>query len=186
MKSSIATYGLALTAALALSASAAMAAEGDAKALPTLLIKGEVVSLDTNDPNGMLLKVKDRYGFETPIFVTAETKVTQGDAATALSNVTSGAAVEVEYNFDVNTAKRHAVSMKLAAVPKAAPAVPVQAVSAPTPAVAPAVMAPAADAAKAATSAAWSQPKVQPAASAPAPVEAKTAPAHKEAAPVAQ
>src|SRR3989338_11475378 len=115
MKSSIATCGFALTAALALSVSAAMAAETEAKALPTLLIKGEVVSLDTNDPSGTLLKVKDRYGFETPIFVTADTKVSQGEAASAVSSVTPGVAVEVEYNFDVNTAKRHAVSVKLAA-----------------------------------------------------------------------
>ena len=120
MKSRIVACGLALTAAVALSASAAMAAEGEAKALPTLLIKGEVVSLDTNDPTGSLLKVKDRYGFETPIFVTTDTKVSQGDAASALSSVTPGVAVEVEYNFDVNTAKRHAVSVKLAATPPAA------------------------------------------------------------------
>ena len=185
MKSSIATYGLALTVTLALSASAAMAAEGDAKALPTLLIKGEVISLDTNDPTVTLLKVKDRYGFETPIFVTADTKVTQGDAATALSSVTSGAAVEVEYNFDVNTAKRHAVSVKLAAVPQAAPAVPAPAASAPTPVEAPAAMAPA-DAAQAATSADLSQPSAQPAAAAPAPAEATAAPAQQETAPAVQ
>ena len=181
MKSSIATCGLALTAALALSASAAMAAEGEAKALPTLLIKGEVVSLDTNDPTGNLLKVKDRYGFETPIFVTAETKVTQGDAATALSSVTTGSPVEVEYNFDVNTAKRHAVSVKLAAAPQAAPAASVL-----TPAEAPAATAPAADAAQAATSTAGSQPSAQPAVPAPAPAEAPAAPTQQETAPAVQ
>ena len=186
MKSSIVTHGLAWAAALSLSASAAMAAEGDTKALPTLLIKGEVVSLDTSDPNGTLLKVKDRYGFETPIFVTAETKVTQGDATAALSSVSSGAAVEVEYNFDVNTAKRHAVSVKLAAVPQATPAVPSPTASAPTPAELPAAMAPASDVAQAATSTASSQSKAQAAASAPASVEVKTAPAQQETAPAVQ
>ena len=187
MKSSIVTHGLAWAAALSLSASAAMAAEGDTKALPTLLIKGEVVSLDTSDPNGMLLKVKDRYGFETPIFVTAETKVTQGDATAVLSSVSSGAAVEVEYNFDVNTAKRHAVSVKLAVVPQAAPAVPSPTASAPTPAELPAAaMAPASDVAQAATSTASSQSKAQAAASAPASVEVKTAPAQQETAPPVQ
>ena len=56
-------------------------AEDGMKALPTLLIKGEVVSVDVSDPAASLLKVKDRYGFETPIFLTQETKVTQADAA---------------------------------------------------------------------------------------------------------
>ena len=88
-------------------------AEEGAKTLPTLLIKGEVVSLDTNDPAASLLKVKDRYGFETPIFLTAETNVAQGEAAQDLSSLAAGTAVEVEYNFDVNTAKRHAVSVKV-------------------------------------------------------------------------
>ena len=118
------------------------AADETAKALPTLLIKGEVVSLDTNDPAATLLKVKDRYGFETPIFLTSETKVTQGDTAAASSNLTAGTKVEVEYNFDVNTAKRHAVSVKLAAATPApsapmaaAPAAPEA--SAPAPAAAP-------------------------------------------------
>ena len=67
-------YGLAL--ALLMPTAAVLAAEAGTKALPTLLIKGEVVSLDTNDPSGTLLKVKDRYGFETPIFLTTDTKVT--------------------------------------------------------------------------------------------------------------
>ena len=92
-----------------------LAAEGEAgKALPTLLIKGEVVSLDTNDPAATLLKVKDRYGFETPILVTSNTQITQGDVPLSTSNLAPGSAVEVEYNFDVNTAKRHAVFVKMA------------------------------------------------------------------------
>ena len=98
------------------------AAEESAKALPVLQIKGEVVSLDANDPAVALLKVKDRYGFETPIYITPEAKITQGDAAVQIAGITSGTSVEVEYNFDVNTAKRHAVSVKLAAVPQAAAA----------------------------------------------------------------
>ena len=98
------------------------AAEESAKALPVLQIKGEVVSVDTNDPAAALLKVKDRYGFETPIYITPEAKITQGDAAVQIAGITSGTSVEVEYNFDVNTAKRHAVSVKLAAVPQAAAA----------------------------------------------------------------
>jgi hypothetical protein len=91
---------------------AAVSAE-DSRALPTLLIKGEVVSLDTSDPAAPLLKVKDRYGFETPIFLTSTTTISQGQTALDASALAAGAAVEVEYNFDVNTAKRHAVSVKL-------------------------------------------------------------------------
>ena len=91
---------------------AAGAQEAD-RVLPTLLIKGEVVSLDTNDPAAMLLKVKDRYGFETPIYLAPETKITQGDQALSATNLQQGTAVEVEYNFDINTAKRHAVSVKV-------------------------------------------------------------------------
>jgi len=93
---------------------AAGAQEAD-RVLPTLLIKGEVVSLDTNDPAAMLLKVKDRYGFETPIYLAPETKITQGDQALSATNLQQGTAVEVEYNFDINTAKRHAVSVTLSA-----------------------------------------------------------------------
>lgn len=114
MKFAVMRIGLALSLAGGLPASA-LFAEATTKALPTLLIKGEVVSLDANDPSATLLKVKDRYGFETPIFVTPETKISQGDAASTISSVTTGSRVEVEYSFDINTAKRHAVSVKLAA-----------------------------------------------------------------------
>ncbi len=99
------------------------AEEAAAKALPTLLIKGEVVSLDANDPAASLLKVKDRYGFETPIFLTPETKMMKGEAAVQTGELATGTAVEVEYNFDVNTAKRHAVSVKVAVPVEAAPLV---------------------------------------------------------------
>ena len=113
----------------------AFGAEEGAKALPTLLIKGEVVSLDSNDPSATLLKVKDRYGFETPIFVSQETKVAQGDATMPLTKLAVGTPVEVEYNFDINTAKRHAVSVKVAK--------PTQAAAAPaTPSAAPVAAAP--------------------------------------------
>ena len=114
------------------------AAEEGTKALPTLLIKGEVVSLDTNDPAANLLKVKDRYGFETPIFLTPETKVTQGDAPVAVANLTASTMVEVEYNFDINTAKRHAVSVKVSAPPAAPAGTAAMAAPAATPAAAPA------------------------------------------------
>lgn len=106
------------------------------KALPTLLIKGEVVSVDANDPSATLLKVKDRYGFETPIFLTGETQVVQGGASTSQSNLSAGTPVEVEYNFDVNTAKRHAVSVKLT-TPGDAAAVPAAPAAAPEPAAEP-------------------------------------------------
>ena len=92
-----------------------VSAEEPARAIPTLLIKGEVVTVDRNDPAAPLLKVKDRYGFETPIYLTSETKVTQGDQASTVESLNQGASVEVEYNFDINTAKRHAVSVKLSA-----------------------------------------------------------------------
>ena len=97
----------------------ALAAEEGMKALPTLLIKGEIVSLDTNDPSANLLTVKDRYGFETPIYLTPEAKLTKGETTVEMAQLMPGTAVEVEYNFDVNTAKRHAVSVKVAEAPKA-------------------------------------------------------------------
>ena len=116
---------------------AAASAEDTGKALPTLLIKGEVVSLDTSDPSAELLTVKDRYGFETPILLTKETKISEGAASADATKLAAGTAVEVEYNFDVNTAKRHAVSVKLptAAAVEATP---------PAPTVAPVEVAPAA------------------------------------------
>ena len=111
--------------ASAVLAPAVMAAVETAKTLPTLLIKGEVVSTDTNDPAASLLKVKDRYGFETPIYLAPETKITKGDAALKAADLAQGTAVEVEYNFDINTAKRHAVSVKVSApAVSASPAVP--------------------------------------------------------------
>ena len=126
MKASLWRVGLATMLAGGLGVSVVCAEEGS-KVLPTLLIKGEVVSLDTTDPNATLLKVKDRYGFETPIFLTSETKLTQGEATIQAASLTASSKVEVEYNFDVNTAKRHAVSVKLAAAlaaEAAAPAAP--------------------------------------------------------------
>jgi len=110
------TLGVVLAAGLV---GSAIAAEEGMKALPTLLIKGEVVSLDTNDPSANLLTVKDRYGFETPIYLTSEAKLTKGEAVVEMAQLIPGTRVEVEYNFDVNTAKRHAVSVKVAEAPKA-------------------------------------------------------------------
>jgi hypothetical protein len=118
--------GLALALAVG-SAAAPLVAEEGVKSLPTLLIKGDVVSLDISDPSATLLKVKDRYGFETPIYVTGETKVTQGQTETAIASLSAGTPVEVEYNFDINTAKRHAVSVNIAA-----PAAPAEPAPAPT------------------------------------------------------
>lgn len=99
-------------------------AQEGSKALPTLLIKGEIVSVDTADPAAPLLKVKDRYGFETPIYLGQETKITRADQAATAADLAQGLAVEVEYNFDINTAKRHAVNVKVAAsdAPAAQPA----------------------------------------------------------------
>ena len=122
MKSVLSRVALGVMLGSGLSGSWASAEEG-AKALPTLLIKGEVVSTDTSDPAASLLKVKDRYGFETPIFLTPETKITQDGTDQQASGLAAGTPVEVEYNFDVNTAKRHAVSVKVAAAPAAAPVV---------------------------------------------------------------
>ena len=148
MKSAVIRCGMAMALAAVLPLGRLSAAEEGTKALPTLLIKGEVVSLDTNDPTANLLKVKDRYGFETPIFLTPETKVTQGDAPFTVANLTASTMVEVEYNFDINTAKRHAVSVKVS-VPAAAqaPATPVAAPA--TPAVPTATVAPTSEAAPA-------------------------------------
>ena len=164
MKSAWLNIALGVALAGGVAASSARAEDG-MKALPTLLIKGEVVSLDTTDPAANLLKVKDRYGFETPIFLTSETKITQGDAPLGASSLAAGAAVEVEYNFDVNTAKRHAVSVKVPA-PVAEPVAAVPAAVEP----APAEPAPMADPAAPEVPAA-------PAAEEPAPVEPESAPA---------
>lgn len=121
----------------------ALYAEGEAKALPTLLIKGEIVSVDTSDPAATLVKVKDRYGFETPIYLQAQTQIMQGEASLDSSALAAGSGVEVEYNFDVNTAKRHAVSVKVAAAAaEAAPAAPAMEAA---PAPAPEAIAPPAD-----------------------------------------
>jgi hypothetical protein len=124
MQSTIRRGVLGVAIAVALPMSTLFAADEGAKVLPTLLIKGEIVSLDANDPTATLLKVKDRYGFETPIFVTQDTKVSKADAAVPVNTLATGTPVEVEYNFDINTAKRHAVSVKVA--------VPTQAAAAPT------------------------------------------------------
>jgi hypothetical protein len=114
MKSFMLKFALGTLLMGGLAAPALAAEETESKPLPTLLIKGEVVSVDANDPTAVLVKVKDRYGFETPIFVTPEANVTQGEATIDVASLITGAAVEVEYNFDVNTAKRHAVSVKVA------------------------------------------------------------------------
>ena len=160
MKSVLARVVLGVVLGSGLSAPWASAEEG-AKALPTLLIKGEVVSTDTSDPVASLLKVKDRYGFETPIFLTPETKITQAGVDQQASSLAAGTPVEVEYNFDVNTAKRHAVSVKVAAAAAAAPAE-----IAPEPA-APADMPAAPPAAEVAPAPAESQPQAAPAEAAP-------------------
>ena len=134
MKSVVMRCALGAILAGGVSVAAVFAAEegvkDTAKVLPTLLIKGEVVSVDSNDPNATLLKVKDRYGFETPIYLTPETKITQGDATQNVSSLTPGTSTEVEYNFDVNTAKRHAVSVKLT-VPTSSAQAPAGATSTP-------------------------------------------------------
>ena len=127
----VGVVALVLAVAGGVAAPGLCAEEGPMKTLPTLLIKGEVVSLDANDPTATLLKVKDRYGFETPIFITPETKVMEGEQALSSSSLQTGKPVEVEYSFDINTAKRYAVSVKLP-VPSAESAAPS---SAPAPAI---------------------------------------------------
>ncbi|PIQ83523.1 MAG: hypothetical protein COV75_07060 [Candidatus Omnitrophica bacterium CG11_big_fil_rev_8_21_14_0_20_63_9] len=142
MKSSVVMLALSLSLIGGLSASAEEAAPVAAapaevgqgvKALPTLVISGEVVSVDTGDPAAQQLKVKDRYGFETLIYLASNTALTQGGSTIPATSLTPGSPVEVEYNFDINTAKRHAVSVKLS-VPEAAPST----ASTPTPEAVPA------------------------------------------------
>lgn len=94
-----------------------VSAEDAAKALPTLLIKGKLVSVKTDDPAAPLVEVEDRYGFKTPIYLSADTKVWKGEQQAASTDLQSGSSVEVEYNFDINTAKRHAVNVKLTEAP---------------------------------------------------------------------
>ncbi len=178
MKSAMIRWMLGMTLAVGLPLSAVFAAE-EMKALPTLLIKGEVVSVDANDPSAVLLKVKDRYGFETPIYLSSQTKITKDDAAVAATNLTAGTAGEGGYNFDINTAKRHAVSVKVSAASApaapAAPAMPAMPVAPTVPAVAPTESSP--------TSQAPTQsmaPAAAPAASVPAaPVQGSATPVKK-------
>ena len=149
-------------------------AEESQKALPTLLIKGEVVSVDTTDPAAALLKVKDRYGFETPIYLTQDTALRQGEHTLTIADLAGGTPVEVEYNFDINTAKCHAVNVSVSkpaetpAAPAEAPAAssaPAQesAPSADTAAPAPASSSDAAPAEAAPTAAEEQQPAASPA-----------------------
>ena len=165
MKSAVVRCGMALAVAAMLPLGRLSAAEEGTKSLPTLLIKGEVVSLDTNDPTANLLKVKDRYGFETPIFLTTETKVTQGEEPLTVANLATGTMVEVEYNFDINTAKRHAVSVKVSA-PPAAPAETMATPAAPPEP--PAASAPATEAAPASSASTPAAPPEAPQPPAPA------------------
>ena len=104
-------------------------AQEQTNTLPTLLVKGEVVSLDASDPSVTLMRIKDRYGFETPLLLSSATVVTRGEVASTLADVTAGATVQVEYNFDINTAKRHVVAVKLEPLPPAAVAPPAAAES---------------------------------------------------------
>lgn len=144
-------------------------AQDAAKALPTLLIKGEVVSVDTANPGGPLLKVKDRYGFETPIYLAQETKITQGGTELKPDALSGGTPVEVEYNFDINTAKRHAVSVTVSA-PAASASAPA---AMPAPAAQPEASTPP-PAAPEAPAATGSAPAATPAAAAPATSEHAT------------
>ena len=173
MKSAVARLVLGITLVGGVS-SAALAVEESAKVLPTLLIKGEVVSLDSSDPAAALLKVKDRYGFETPIYLESATKIMQGEVAVPATSLSTGTPVEVEYNFDVNTAKRHAVSVKVASA-LVTPAAPAVATPTPVTPAAPAAAAPAEPAAPVMTPA-----PAAPAASSAAP-EAPAQPAAKKA-----
>ena len=120
MKRTMVQWAVVVTVLGSIAAPAFCAEESSAKVLPTLLIKGEVVSVDASDASATLLKVKDRYGFETPIYLAPETKISQGSQAMTAADLKTGAAVEVEYNFDINTAKRHAVSVALS-VPAGTP-----------------------------------------------------------------
>ena len=143
MKSTALKLALGIFLASGLPTLALVAAEEGTKALPTLLIKGEVVSVDSTDPSAVLLKVKDRYGFETPIFLPQDAKISQGDQTLTVANLATGTTVEVEYNFDINTAKRHAVSVKVAVPTPAAETASAPALAAPAVA-APAAAAPSA------------------------------------------
>ena len=175
MKSTLVRFALGIALAGGICASS-VRAENGTKTLPTLLIKGEVVSVDANDPSATLLKVKDRYGFETPIFVTPETKISQGEAAQTIASLAAGTPVEVEYNFDINTAKRHAVSVKVVAQAPAAPSA-APAAEAPAAPASPMVSAPAAAPASP-ESAAAAQPAAPaaPAAATPAPAASPAIP----------
>ena len=178
MKSMWIRWSLAAAFTGAVLSPALFAAEDSSKTLPTLLIKGEVVSVDANDPAAVLLKVKDRYGFETPIYLTQDTKIAQGDQTLAAADLAQGKAVEVEYNFDINTAKRHAVSVKVSVAAAQAPAASSETTAeAPAPAASPASETPSEAAPSsgqpAAPSAAVPASTVQPAA--PSQPEAPTA-----------
>jgi len=162
---SVSYFAVGVALAVGAIGQAVFAAEEGTTTLPTLLIKGEVVSLDTSDPSAKLLTVKDRYGFETPIYLTQEAHIMKGGQPFDLANLGTGMPVEVEYNFDINTAKRHAVNVTVivpaaAAEPSAPamPAAPEAAAPAPAAPVAEAVPAPVAPAASTGTAGQPSSP----------------------------
>ncbi len=105
---SLAIFALSFTAV-----SSQSYAESARKPIPTLLIKGEIMALDTSDVSSIQLKLRDRYGFETPLYLNKSTRISQGNVDLGTSQLREGQEVEVQYNFDVNTAKRHAVSVAL-------------------------------------------------------------------------
>lgn len=88
-------------------------AETARKPIPTLLIKGEIVEMDTSDTSSIQMVLQDRYEFQTPLFLDKTATITQGETELGISQLREGLEVEVEYNFDVNTAKRHVVSIQL-------------------------------------------------------------------------
>lgn len=158
MKHALVRWTLAVLLAGGMAGEVARAQEAQ-KTLPTLLIKGEVVSVDTANPAGILLKVKDRYGFETPIYLAQETTVTQGGQPLSAEGLAGGTPVEVEYNFDINTAKRHAVSVTVSVPAPAAPPAVAPVSESPAPAApAPAVDAPAMESSTATESAPAQEP----------------------------
>ncbi len=108
------------------------------------MVCGKTIVISRMFINGSINKeiqdtpVNFRYGFETPIYLQPDTKISQGEQSVTVAALAPGTPVEVEYNFDINTAKRKAVNVRVSSssATASAPAAMPAAIPAPASAVA--------------------------------------------------
>ena len=78
----------------------------------TITFSGDLSAVNTTETPPMIT-VQDRYGVKKEISVPAETKISQGGASKALSDLKAGDKLTVEYTYDVATGKRTAQAISL-------------------------------------------------------------------------